>query len=131
MYKIEMIVNKGKTMDKEFIEKTKEALIKERNEILASLSDQNEQMHNLVGTVESGDEADRASDRIDGTLLSSLSEASSKRLTQIDNALERIKDGKYGICKSCGQEIARGRLEAIPYVAFCLSCQSKIDRQNR
>ena len=88
-------------------------------------------MQKLVGTVESGDEADRASDRIDGSLLNSLSEASSRRLTLIDNALERIKNGKYGICKSCGQEIAQGRLEAIPYAALCINCQTKADRQNR
>lgn len=131
MYKFEVIVNKGKSMEKEFIEKAKAALIEERDEILASLSDQNEQMKNLVGVVESGDEADRASDRIDGTLLSSLSEASSRRLTLIDNALERIKNGKYGICKLCGQEIAQGRLEAIPYAALCITCQTKVDRQNR
>ena len=131
MYKIRIIVNKGKTMEKEFIEKSREALIEERNEILESLSDQNEQMQKLVGTVESGDEADRASDRIDGSLLNSLSEASSRRLTLIDNALERIKNGKYGICKSCGQEIAQGRLEAIPYAALCINCQTKADRQNR
>ena len=131
MYKIRIIVNKGKTMEKEFIEKSREALIEERNEILASLSDQNEQMRRLVGTEESGDEADRASDRIDGTLFSSLSEASSRRLTLIDNALERIKNGKYGICKACGQEIAVGRLEAIPYAALCIGWQTKADRQNR
>ena len=118
-------------MEKEFIEKSREALIEERNEILASLSDQNEQKQKLFGTEETGDEADRASDRIDGTLFSSLSEASSRRLTLIDNALERIKNGKYGICKACGQEIAQGRLEAIPYAALCITCQTKADRQNR
>ena len=118
-------------MDKEIIEKSKEALIEERNEIIASLSEQNEQMQRLVGTVETGDEADRAADRIDGTLLTSLSEVSSRRLTLIDNALERIKNGKYGICRACGQEIAQGRLEAIPYAALCITCQTKVDRQNR
>ena len=131
MYKIGLIVNKGKTMDKEFIEKSQTALIEEKKEILASLSDQNEQLKSLVGVTESGDEADRASDRIDGTLLNSLSEASSKRLTLINNALERIKNGKYGICLSCGQEIAAGRLEAIPYAALCIGCQTKADRKNR
>lgn len=118
-------------MDKEFIEKSRAALIAERNEIMASLADQNEQMQGLVGAVETGDEADRASDRIDGTLLNALSEASSRRLTLIDNALERIKNGKYGICMGCGQEIALGRLEAIPYAALCIDCQTKVDRQSR
>ncbi len=131
MYKIEIVVNKGKTMEKEFIEKSRERLIEARNELLSSLSEQNDQMKSLVGTVESGDEADRASDVIDGTLLNSLSAASSKRLTLINNALERIKEGKYGICRACGKEIAKGRLEAIPYAALCIDCQTQADRKNR
>ncbi|MCR5622333.1 MAG: TraR/DksA family transcriptional regulator [Treponema sp.] len=118
-------------MDKDFIEKSRAALIEERNEIMASLADQSEQMQRLVGSVETGDEADRASDRIDETLLNALSEASSRRLTMIDNALDRIKNGQYGICKGCGREIAMGRLEAIPYAALCIDCQTKVDRQGR
>ena len=131
MYKIKGIVNKGKTMEKEFIEKSRAALIEERNEILASLTDQNEQMQKLVGTALTGDEVDIASNRVDENLLNSLSEATSRRLTLIDNALERIKNGKYGICRACGQEIAEGRLKAIPYATLCITCQTKADRQNR
>ena len=118
-------------MEKEFIEKCRQRLIEERNEILESFSGQDEQMKKIVDNIEAGDEADRASERIDSTLLNSLSEASNRRLTQINNALERIKQGKFGICLECGKEIPQGRLEAIPYAALCIACQTKADRMNR
>jgi DnaK suppressor protein len=44
-------------------------------------------------------------------------------LRAIDAALTRIKDGSYGICESCGGEIAPARLEAEPTAVRCIRCQ--------
>ncbi len=118
-------------MDREFIEKCRQILEDEKKEIIASLADQNEQMKGLIGTSETGDEADIASDKIDSTLLDSLGAAAYKRLTQINSALDRIKQNKFGKCLVCGKEIPEGRLEALPYAALCIDCQTKADRQNR
>ena len=46
-------------------------------------------------------------------------------LAQVNKALQRIKDGNYGICLDCGQPIAGERLEAIPYTELCINCQKK------
>ncbi|BDZ54880.1 TraR/DksA family transcriptional regulator [Agromyces marinus] len=46
-------------------------------------------------------------------------------LKQIINALDRLTAGTFGICARCGSAIAAGRLEAIPYVAACVDCQSR------
>ena len=40
----------------------------------------------------------------------------------INAALERIAEGTYGQCASCGTEIPAARLRAIPYTAFCVTC---------
>lgn len=48
------------------------------------------------------------------------------RLAMIDDALQAIQEGKYGICEVCGREISAERLEAIPYTTFCQDCK----RQN-
>jgi RNA polymerase-binding protein DksA len=45
-------------------------------------------------------------------------------LGQVDAALERLKNGTYGICENCGKEIAPERLEALPYATLCLDCAS-------
>ena len=118
-------------MDDKFIEKMKEKLLEQRKTILESLAGQSEDMRSLVKTVESGDEADVAADVIDRTLLTALGTQDANRLQQIDNALDRIKQGKYGLCLGCGKEIPEPRLDAIPYAALCINCQSKEEKRNR
>ncbi|MEX2642359.1 MAG: TraR/DksA C4-type zinc finger protein [Acetobacterales bacterium] len=46
------------------------------------------------------------------------------RLRQIDAALQRIDDGDYGCCLSCGEEIASRRIEADPATPRCIDCAS-------
>jgi RNA polymerase-binding protein DksA len=48
-------------------------------------------------------------------------------LREIDDALYRLKDGEYGICANCGEEIGFKRLRAIPWALFCLACQEIVD----
>lgn len=51
------------------------------------------------------------------------------RLTDIDNALERIADGSYGMCANCSSAIPPRRLEALPFATLCVSCQSVADKK--
>ena len=46
-------------------------------------------------------------------------------LAQIDEALERVAAGTYGVCVSCGQPIPAGRLEARPSARTCVACAAK------
>jgi RNA polymerase-binding protein DksA len=50
-------------------------------------------------------------------------------LERVDDAIAAIKGGTYGLCKKCGKEIARERLEALPYAAMCVDCQRRHDRR--
>ena len=118
-------------MNAEFIEKMKEKLKEQKMTILQSLAGQSEDMRSLVKTVESGDEADVAADAIDRTLLTALGTQDANRLQLIDNALDRIKLGRYGRCLKCGQEIPEERLDALPYALMCISCASAEERKNR
>lgn len=49
-------------------------------------------------------------------------------LHQIDAALGRLEAGSYGICMSCGREIAQARLLATPTVQTCIECQEQIEK---
>ena len=102
---IVFLVLRGLFMEQSFIDEMKEALKTQRSEILKSLATQNDDMKNLIKTVESGDEVDIASDAIEGTLLDALGAQDSKRLQLINNALDRIIQGRYGRCLKCGREI--------------------------
>ena len=46
-------------------------------------------------------------------------------LAEVDNALEKIDAGSYGVCEECGKEIAPARLEAKPEARLCIDCASK------
>lgn len=118
-------------MDQEFLDKMKDKLLEQRRTLLQSLSEQSEDMRNLVKTVDSGDEADVAADVIDRQLLTSLGTQDANRLKQIDNAIDRINQNKYGRCVLCGQEIPQERLEVLPYALMCISCASAEERRNR
>lgn len=46
-------------------------------------------------------------------------------LYEIERALTRIEENRYGICRDCGQLIDRARLKVIPYARYCLDCANK------
>ena len=52
----------------------------------------------------------------------------SRTLTEVRDALKRIKDGTYGKCTKCGKQIPAARLEAIPWAEYCVEDQEKLDR---
>ena len=43
-------------------------------------------------------------------------------LADVERALEKLQEGTYGICDSCGEPIGEERLEAIPWATLCISC---------
>jgi RNA polymerase-binding protein DksA len=52
-----------------------------------------------------------------------LQDMDAQKVEQIQQALERLANGAYGVCISCGEAIPQGRLEIIPYAAHCVVCQ--------
>ncbi len=119
-------------MDKEFVEQMRVKLEEQKKTILESLAAQNADYKKIVESGDAtGDVIDVASDVIDGQLLESLGTQDANRLQQIKNALDRIKQGKYGLCLKCGKEIPRERLETLPYAFMCVDCKTHDERRNR
>jgi DnaK suppressor protein len=58
-------------------------------------------------------------------------ELDSSRQRALNEALERIRDGSYGICERCDAEISEKRLLAVPWTAYCLRCQEEVDLEER
>jgi DnaK suppressor protein len=52
-------------------------------------------------------------------------------LTKIDEALQRIEDGEFGICEECGQPIGLKRLKARPVVSLCIECKTKQEEEEK
>jgi len=51
------------------------------------------------------------------------------RLEQIEHALERIDDGTYGVCESCGEPVGKMRLMAFPRATLCVTCKQREERR--
>lgn len=64
-------------------------------------------------------------------LMTSLGEQGWGKLKQVDEALEKIKNGKYGICATCDQPIPEARLDVLPFAEFCVECLSKIENETQ
>lgn len=60
-----------------------------------------------------------------------LIERGEDRLRAIDDAFNRLKRGRYGICEKCKQEIPIQRLKAMPFAAYCIDCQKKRNERRR
>jgi DnaK suppressor protein len=60
-------------------------------------------------------------------LLVTLQESDFAWLRSIREAVERIDKGSYGECVSCGEDINESRLDALPWVSFCIRCQEQTE----
>ena len=76
-------------------------------------------------------QADAGSDAYDRDFALSLLSQEQDALYEIDQALQRIELGTYGICEMSGKSIPRARLEAIPFARFTVECQSQLEKQNK
>ncbi|MFN8633064.1 MAG: TraR/DksA C4-type zinc finger protein [Chloroflexota bacterium] len=76
-----------------------------------------------------GPPADVASDLAEQELDFGLEEAARRRLAEVEAALRRIAQARYGSCERCGSDVEVGRLEALPWAKFCLACaNSRVGR---
>ncbi|MFO0878102.1 MAG: TraR/DksA C4-type zinc finger protein [Gemmataceae bacterium] len=102
-------------------------LLARRAEILKKLKEDLDSLRNF--RVDStGDSADVAFEAGSDEMASHLAELDSRELSQIERALHRLKQGTYGQCESCGEKIAVGRLNALPYSTLCIECQREMEQ---
>ena len=71
------------------------------------------------------DFADQASLESDLDIALHIKERESKLIAKVTDALERLEEGTFGICESCGEEISLKRLEARPVTTLCIECKKK------
>jgi DnaK suppressor protein len=75
-----------------------------------------------------GDVVDAALDSAQDEISSQLAEVESRELASIENALERMRNGHFGICEACSIKIPMARLNALPYATYCIDCQRESER---
>lgn len=70
----------------------------------------------------SADFAEQAGERENDDVLRTISAESRHEIQQIHQALQRLDEGSYGECSSCGVDIGEERLQAVPYTTLCIKC---------
>jgi RNA polymerase-binding protein DksA len=73
--------------------------------------------------------AETATVTLDREIDYTLEENSTRMLAAIDASLQRLDEGTYGTCSSCGREIAEQRLEAYPWASLCIDCKRESERR--
>ena len=81
----------------------------------------------ISGIPEEADLAQALSDRETADILVHLLDESRER---VEHALERVREGAYGICEACAERIPAERLKYQPAATRCVECQSQWDRMN-
>jgi len=118
------ITKKGKPFRLEM----KERLLKDREGLLSEVTRKVRTESDTL-KFEIGDIYDIASSERERELSLILGDRDREKLAEIDDALERLNDGTYGICEECGEPIGEGRLRAMPFTRVCVECKSKNEKE--
>lgn len=111
---------------KDSIENMRNILLKRRDALRKVLADDLGSLTSGKGQT-SGDLVDAALDSSENEISSQLAEVESRELAGIEYALERIREGEYGLCERCSRNIPMARLSALPYATLCIECQREAE----
>ena len=110
-------------MKKKDIEYFKEFLTNRLEELLSQADDTVSGM--TIPKENFPDPTDRAALEADRNFMLRIRDRESKLIKKIKKALERIENGTFGICETCGEDISLKRLKARPVTSQCIECKSK------
>jgi DnaK suppressor protein len=113
---------------KDAMSKMREVLLKRRDALRKALQGDLSLLKELREQT-SGDVVDFALDSAQHEINSQLAEAESRELASIEKALERMREGTYGVCEGCNENIMLARLQALPYATLCIQCQRLAEKE--
>jgi DnaK suppressor protein len=120
-------VDQKKELDKKAIAKFKKILLKEREQIVGEVK-QIVESSKEMGQDGIQDIGDEAANIYNKQVLLSLNENERLRLQEVDESLDRMENGTYGICEECGGPISLKRLEVRPVAKYCVPCLTKLEK---
>jgi DnaK suppressor protein len=115
-------------MDKKKLEAFKKRLEERQRELRQNVTRNEIEGRNADVTDSAQDIADRASSSYQKEFLFHQSNNERQTLAMVEGALSRIREGSFGECISCGNEINAKRLEAVPWTRHCIECQEKLEK---
>ncbi|WP_101068592.1 TraR/DksA family transcriptional regulator [Roseovarius salinarum] len=98
---------------------------KYRRMLLDRLAELDSRLHEIESELDTPppkDWEEKAVEREGDEVLEQLGHSGEAEIARIRAALQRIRDGVYGECVRCGEEISEARLEILPDTPFCRTC---------
>ena len=114
-------------VDKKTVARFKKILLKEREQIVGEVK-QIVESSKEMGQDGIQDIGDEAANIYNKQVLLSLNENERLRLKEVDESLDRIENGTYGICDECGGPISLKRLEVRPVAKYCVPCLTNLEK---
>jgi DnaK suppressor protein len=113
----------------------KQALLEKRREILKNVTEFEDEALKKSRLDASGDlssmpihMADLGTDNYEQEFALDLMDSERRLLKEIDDALQRIEEGTYGVCESTGKSIRKARLKAQPWARYCVEYARKLEQ---
>ncbi len=117
-------------MDAKRKKELKDILVEMKNAKLIEIKQNTEDMHNAEGYQnDAQDFADTATNIYDKELHLDLTEKNKKLLIDIEEALNKIDEGRFGKCDKCAKDISIERLKVIPFSKLCIKCQTGAEKR--
>lgn len=114
-------------MDKKRLDQFKKQL-EQRQHDLRKVVTRTQEDGRIADSEAAQDIADRAANSYTKEFLFAQSNNDRQLLGMVENALGRIREGSFGECIHCGNEINPKRLEAVPWTRYCIQCQEKVEK---
>jgi DnaK suppressor protein len=121
-------------LDEKFVQSQKEkleALQGELRRVRDGLEEDARDRAEDEGDLSEHDAGDMSRSIYNREMDATVSQAMERRLEDIERALEKVEEGTYGICDDTGEEIPRGRLEAVPEAIRTVEAQQRYERERR
>jgi DnaK suppressor protein len=122
------------TLDQEFIDGQRQRLIDLRDELTRLRDGLDEDEVELEGggdDFSETDSGDMSQSIFDREMDASVGEGIERRLGGVERALQKVEEGTYGVCDDTGEEIPKGRLEAVPEAIRTVEAQQRFERERR
>ncbi len=116
-------------MDQKILDSFEKQLVGKREDILREAERTLAELNDHSGNIP--DPNDRASAESGRNFELRIRQREQKLLSKIDDALQRIEDGDFGECASCGEVIGLKRLEARPVTTLCIECKTNQESQEK
>ena len=125
-------------MNKKDLEYFKDLIVKKKQDLQAELGYLESSSMSTTSKDQAGDlssysfhMADQGTDTMEREMAFTFASREGRYLHHLNEALERIDNGTYGKCRTCGGEISKPRLEAVPHATQCIKCKNSEEKKQR